>query len=145
MLYYRTAGLFLPGDIVRPGNWGRVVQLPGSAPHLFYRELVLEHLRLSEYPDRPSRLSCSYAFENCAFAVGWQRTFGDHVYPVTPEPGAITFRADMSLVDVPGRGSYAAAIERLRHYWQGQIADQTQVEILVAGGLIVAGPPVATS
>jgi hypothetical protein len=142
-LYYRTAGVFLPGDRVRPGNWGRVVQLGGSSHNLFFREEFLEHVRVTEFPGLPSRLTCAFAFEDSAFALNWPRNFGDHVYPVVAEPGASTFRADMSLVDVPGPATYAATIERARLYWQGHIAEQNKVEVLVDGALVVTGEPLA--
>ena len=142
-LFYRTASLYRGGDRIHPGNWGRVILATGGAHNLFLRECLFEHLRATEFPERPSRLSAAFAFENLAFAQNWNRgVLAERVYPVTAEPDVLTFRGDMSLLDFVAARSYVDTVDRIRRYWTGEILSPEQAEVLVAGDLIVGGDPI---
>jgi hypothetical protein len=93
--YYHSAPLLLePGAIIHPGNWGRILncytQQQGNA-WMLAREFVFESVRVSEYPNLPSRLSCAFAFETLDHANQYMSNFSpwNPLYEVElVEPGA---------------------------------------------------------
>jgi len=118
--YYRSGVWYELGEIVRPGNWGRVIRAYGSAHDLFFHEYVFETIREAEFVDRPSRMEAGFAFfeEQAARAVphsGWPL-----LYQVRPtEPTAPRFVTDMSWLD--GVRTFDDVIVHARGYWQGKL------------------------
>jgi hypothetical protein len=64
-----------PGSIIAPGNFGRLLRryphrpaVPNGtvfgSPWIIARELALELVRVERFPDRPSRMACSFALED---------------------------------------------------------------------------------
>src|SRR5262245_3495633 len=59
--YFHLAGPMLaPGSTIQPGNWGRVIRLTGWRHPEAIKEMALEQTRREFFPDRPSRLDCSF-------------------------------------------------------------------------------------
>jgi hypothetical protein len=48
------------GSIIRPGNWGRVVDMAGVQHPNWKREQVLERMRQVDFPHKPSRMSAVF-------------------------------------------------------------------------------------
>jgi hypothetical protein len=140
-LSYRTAGLYAVGDLIHPGNWGRVVMSVGPGHFVFFRESFFEHIRAAEFPQRPSRLTSAFAFTTATFAQGWvQRAAAELLYPVEiATPGAARFNADIGLFDAASARSYADALDSAHRYWNGEIDNPERVEVLVVGDLRIVG------
>src|SRR2546427_7334684 len=84
LYYHCTIGLLGPGDRIRPGNWGRVIQGIGPAHTLFFREYLWERVRRDEFPEKPSRMRAAFAFATHAAAQAYktqeQGKNMDHIY-----------------------------------------------------------------
>jgi hypothetical protein len=130
------------GDIIRAGNWGRIVRGYGTWHPQFLRESLFESLRSRAYAHLPSRLTCSFAYEDEDSA---QRGMLDGDVNVAPslyaveavDAEALQHVADHELVTVPGGLFDTAALEeRILTYWQGRRLSQFS-EVLVASDLRV--------
>src|SRR5690348_13381532 len=51
------------GSIIQPGNWGRIVKAHGWNHPAAFREAILENVRTSRIPEKPSRLECVFCFK----------------------------------------------------------------------------------
>lgn len=53
------------GSTILPGNWGRILKLytTNQANEPLYRETIVEQIRQSEFPHKPSRLDAIFALE----------------------------------------------------------------------------------
>ncbi len=59
--YFHLSGAMLvPGSIIMPGNWGRIIKALGWQHSLALREMALEQARLAYNPDLPSRLDAAF-------------------------------------------------------------------------------------
>ena len=72
--FHLTGATLDPGSVIRPGNWGRVVQLFGWKHTSALREMALEAARLAHFPDRPSRLACAFVCLNEVEGRAYQHT-----------------------------------------------------------------------
>lgn len=125
-----------PGDVVKPGTWGRAARRGGSARPW---EDLLEGIRAAEFPERPSRFSVAFAYEGVP--RDHPPDMGNHVNLVRRERNALAFRADMSWVGSSGLDpSSVEAATRARQYWSGSATPQPQWEWLIEGPLEVIGP-----
>lgn len=55
--YYCSRAYLESGDVIQPGNWGRVLQGFGAPHTQFFREALFEEVRVRVKPTAPSRLS----------------------------------------------------------------------------------------
>ena len=53
-----------PGSVIKSGNWGRIIRNLGWQHNQAFRESVFEDIRAKEFPEKPSRLDCSFFFSN---------------------------------------------------------------------------------
>ena len=63
-LYHSTHQKLNAGDIIQPGNWGKMIYKTGESHSCWNREIVLEKIRQKKYPDKPSRLNGCFACDN---------------------------------------------------------------------------------
>jgi hypothetical protein len=64
MPFYHCTHLDLEnGDIIQPGNWGRIIKQVGSSHPCWNREQVLEQVRLKFFSHKPSRLNATFCCE----------------------------------------------------------------------------------
>jgi hypothetical protein len=131
--------IYLDGELIPPGAWGRTVQGMGPSHAHYYREMVWEMVRRAEFADCPSRMKAAFAFEDLAHAMAFRRDRpGENVYAVTIEPGAITHRADMTWIDSAlERRSFDDVAASIRRYWSGDVRFPSVVEIVIEGNLRV--------
>lgn len=118
-LWHRSKALYKPGDLIQPGNWGRVVLGMGAGHNFYLREYVLEKIRAKEYPPLPSRLEATFAYVSQNAAL---RSFVDHgLYEVeVVDETAATHRADIDWVDsMPGCRKFDDLEDAARRYWDG--------------------------
>lgn len=87
------------GHIIEQGRWGRLLGEIGDAHEQFEREMMLERIRVSEFPEKPSRLTGSFAFGYLKHADQfqewrWNNGLKEHVYEVVPvDPQAAIHQA----------------------------------------------------
>ncbi|WNS41298.1 DUF2441 domain-containing protein [Paenibacillus sp. MMS20-IR301] len=105
------------------------------------REVIVEMVRLQEYPEYPSRLSCLYAARSYEDALKWKELFDSFHRKVLQivklrVTGAI-FEGDANLLPKEEGVPFARKIEQAREYWQGNINNGLP-ELLINGEIEVA-------
>lgn len=153
-MFHHSTEYYDVGETIPAGRWGRLLRGRGGRHGHFFRESLWEHIRATEFSDRPSRLACAYAYDNEQAAqhsrmAHAQETGGwvPSLYRVEPANGdAISHRADVALIDdLVAMTDTHVAVERIRAYWKGTSiggpvevlvgSDLRVVEVLDRGGL----------
>lgn len=139
--YFHVApNLLAIGSVILPGNWGRIIKLykpNNSNLILLYRETMLEHIRATEFPDKPSRLESLFLLPSLDEARRYQQgnaqsgviyevqvdanafdahygSYSFHLPPTLPIHGGGQL-ALPSVLDV--EGYYAGMPKIARSYW----------------------------
>lgn len=79
--YFHSAPLLLePGSIIKPGNWGRILNCYRQGNNLanawmLARELAFEAVRTAEFAALPSRLAAAFVFETLNDVNQYRRQF----------------------------------------------------------------------
>lgn len=122
-LYHSTRNTLQPGDIVEPGNFGRIIGELGEKHPLWEREQKLESFRKQRFSSKPSRLSATFYTDNIDTAVAYRdsRTPGDFIYEVVlVDPSANTHRACMHAIQAyPDKGWTEERV--FEGYWSGTL------------------------
>ncbi len=104
------------------------------------RETIVEMVRLEEYPNYPSRLSCLYATKSLEDALKWVDLFNSYnrqvLQLVKLRVDGKTFEGDASFLPKEDGISFAKKIEQAREYWQGNVISGLP-EMLVDGKIEV--------
>ena len=61
MLFHACSILLAPGTVILPGNYGRIIRKWGWNHVAAQREMMIERVRLHDYPQLVSRLDCCFA------------------------------------------------------------------------------------
>jgi hypothetical protein len=140
--YYATDLWYEPGDAVQPGSWGRAVLGAGTAHDWFAREMLVEHMRQQEFPEKASRLTSLMVSDNLDQARRWLDNSRFHVYQLEAEATSTVVdvgwlnRATVNHL-VQGASvahSLAEAQQCIRSYWNGAVCpDGTPMEHIVPG------------
>lgn len=126
-IYFHCALLPLaPGSIICPGNWGRIIRLyranDQGTYQIAFRERVLEDVRQTHFPDKPSRLASCFVL----FTFTDAQFFRDNlqrlsiIYEVEPvlDPHITPHEGDYSLVGAVGAACYFDEQKKLAmSYW----------------------------
>jgi Protein of unknown function (DUF2441) len=100
------------------------------------REVIVEMVRLQEYPDYPSRLSCLYAAKNYEDALKWKQIFDSYnrrvLQIVKLRVTGNYFEGDGNLLPKDDGVSFAKKIEQAREYWMGNVKNELP-ELLING------------
>jgi hypothetical protein len=135
------------GDVIPPGRFGRASIAGGAAGNwYFFRECLIEHIRVSQTLGAVSRLSCAFAFESHQVATICAAASKQPCYEVVPvDPSAPISRHDMAWINWIGNPGTQPdnVIEAIRRYWTGapiEPGDEpNQWEWLSSSGLRVIG------
>lgn len=104
------------------------------------REVIVEMVRLQEYPDYPSRLSCLYAAKSYDHALKWKELFDSYnrnvLQIVKLRVIGNSFLGDGSLLPKEDGVPFSRKIEQAREYWQGKLITDLP-ELLVYGKIEV--------
>ena len=137
------------GNVVRPGNWGRIVRKKGKTHPYWEAEPVFERIRQEQFNHLPSRLNSAYGCPTQAqleffVRVGLRNNVRAHyLYAVEKiEPDAPQHIADYSLLTINAPGETLEG--QAERYWQGgfryEIADNPGMiceEIITSSPLII--------
>lgn len=104
------------------------------------REVILEMVRLQEYPDYPSRLSCLYAAKNYGDALKWKGIFDSFnrkvLQIVKLRVNGSSFEGDGNLLPKEDGVPFARKIDQARKYWLGNVTNDLP-ELLINGKIEV--------
>lgn len=104
------------------------------------RETITEMVRLQEYPEYPSRLSCLYATKSYEQALKWKEVFDSYnrnvLQIVKLHVNGSCFEGDGNLLPKEDGAPFSKKIEQARAYWKGH-NNNNLPELLVNGHIKV--------
>lgn len=104
------------------------------------REVIVEMVRLQEFPDYPSRLSCLYAARTYEDALKWKELFESFhrrvMQIVKLRFDGNFFEGDANLLPKEDGIPFSRKIEQAREYWKGNVSNELP-EILINGKIEV--------
>ncbi|MFD3450117.1 DUF2441 domain-containing protein [Microbacteriaceae bacterium 4G12] len=104
------------------------------------RETIVEMVRLQEYPEYPSRLSCLYAAKSYEDALKWKEVFDSYnrkvLQIVKLRVIGNSFEGDGNLLPKEDGIPFAKKIEQAREYWKGNVTNELP-ELLINGKIEV--------
>ncbi|NGM83474.1 DUF2441 domain-containing protein [Paenibacillus sp. 7124] len=105
------------------------------------REVIVEMVRLQEYPEYPSRLSCLYAAKSYEDALKWKDVFQSYnrkvLQIVKLRVIGNSFEGDGNLLPKEDGAPFSRKIEQARAYWKGNEKNELP-ELLINGQIEVA-------
>ncbi|MDR6879631.1 DUF2441 domain-containing protein [Bacillus sp. 3255] len=104
------------------------------------REVIVEMVRLQEFPEYPSRLSCLYAAKSYEDALIWKDLFVSYhrkvLQIVKIRVIGNSFEGDGNLLPKEDGIPFSRKIEQAREYWKGNINNEFP-ELLINGTMEV--------
>ncbi|PEI95794.1 hypothetical protein CN679_03535 [Bacillus pseudomycoides] len=104
------------------------------------REVIVEMVRLQEYPEYPSRLSCLYAAKSYEDALKWKELFDSFnrkvLQIVKLRVIGNSFEGDGNLLPKEDGVPFSRKIEQAREYWKGNVKNELP-ELLINGKIEV--------
>ncbi|MGH0429437.1 DUF2441 domain-containing protein [Bacillus hominis] len=104
------------------------------------REVIVEMVRLQEYPEYPSRLSCLYAAKSYEDALKWKELFDSYnrqvLQIVKLRVIGNSFEGDGNLLPKEDGVPFSQKIEQARGYWKGNVKNELP-ELLINGKIEV--------
>lgn len=104
------------------------------------REVIVEMVRLQEYPEYPSRMSCLYATKNYEDLSKWKALFDSYnrkvLQIVKLRVIGNSFEGDGNLLPKEDGVPFSQKIEQARQYWQGNVKNELP-ELLIDGKIEV--------
>ncbi|PEB50506.1 hypothetical protein CON65_19375 [Bacillus pseudomycoides] len=104
------------------------------------REVIVEMVRLQEYPEYPSRLSCLYAVKSYEDALKWKELFDSYnrkvLQIVKLRVIGNSFEGDGTLLPKEDGVPFSQKIEQAREYWKGNVKNELP-ELLINGKIEV--------
>jgi hypothetical protein len=140
-LYNILRNNHLEGRIVLDGEDAQVALGYTDITGRAIREVILEMVRLQEFSERPSRLSCLYAARNIEEALRWKQIFESYnrnvlqIVKVTFDGNY--FEGDGDLLPRLSGEPVSAKIQQAQAYWRGT-TEHALPEVLIDGRIEVA-------
>ena len=104
------------------------------------REVIVEMVRLQEFPEYPSRLSCLYAAKSYEDALKWKELFESYnrkvLQIVKLRVVGDYFEGDGNLLPKEDGVPFSRKIEQAREYWKGNVKNELP-EVLINGKIEV--------
>ncbi|ALQ67991.1 DUF2441 domain-containing protein [Bacillus thuringiensis] len=104
------------------------------------RETIVEMVRLQEYPDYPSRLSCLYAAKSYEDTLKWKALFDSYnrevLQIVKLRVIGSSFEGDGNLLPKEDAIPFSQKMEQAREYWKGNMNNELP-ELLINGEIEV--------
>ncbi|MEK4737552.1 MULTISPECIES: DUF2441 domain-containing protein [Bacillus] len=104
------------------------------------RETIVEMVRLQEFPEYPSRLSCLYAAKSYEDALKWKALFDSYnrnvLQIVKLRVIGSSFEGDGNLLPKEDGIPFAQKMEQAREYWKGNVRNELP-ELLINGRIEV--------
>lgn len=145
--YHIHKDLFNPGDLIENGSMGSILETYTNFPNVkniqsiwrLYQEQTFELIRVSSFPEKPSRLRSIFLFsslEECDTFIVKENRYNDRIYQVEIQNKEKSIHiGSMKLYErIPvGRPVMPALIDQAIQYWEGinNIDSKFEPEILV--------------
>ncbi len=104
------------------------------------REVIVEMVRLQDYPEYPSRLSCLYAAKSYEDALKWKDLFDSYnrkvLQIVKLRVLGNYFEGDGNLLPKEDGAPFSRKIEQAKEYWKGNVISELP-EVLINGNIEV--------
>lgn len=104
------------------------------------REVIVEMVRLQEFPEYPSRISCLYATKSYEDVLKWKELFDSYnrkvLQIVKLRVNGNSFEGDGNLLPKEDGVPFSQKIEQAREYWQGNVKNVLP-ELLIDGKIEV--------
>lgn len=104
------------------------------------REVIVEMVRLQEYPEYPSRMSCLYATKDYEDVLKWKEVFDSYnrkvLQIVKLRVIGNSFEGDGNLLPKNDAAPFSRKIDQAREYWLGNVKNELP-EILIDGKIEV--------
>lgn len=104
------------------------------------REVIVEMVRLQDFPEYPSRMSCLYASKNYEDALKWKEVFDSYnrkvLQIVKLRVNGNSFEGDGKLLPKEDGIPFSQKIDQAREYWEG-IGNKELSELLIDGHIEV--------
>ncbi|PFZ11968.1 hypothetical protein COL63_14440 [Bacillus pseudomycoides] len=104
------------------------------------REVIVEMVRLQEYPEYPSRLSCLYAAKSYEDALKWKGLFDSYnrkvLQIVKLRVIGNSFEGDGNLLPKEDGVPFSRKVEQAKEYWKGNVKNELP-ELLINGKIEV--------
>ncbi|MCW1242152.1 DUF2441 domain-containing protein [Bacillus pretiosus] len=104
------------------------------------RKTIVEMVRLQEFPEYPSRLSCLYAAKSYEDALKWKALFDSYnrevLQIVKLRVIGNCFEGDGNLLPKEDGIPFSQKIEQAREYWKGNVSNELP-ELLINGKIEV--------
>ncbi|REB11652.1 DUF2441 domain-containing protein [Sporosarcina sp. BI001-red] len=104
------------------------------------REVIAEMVRLQEYPEYPSRLSCLYAAKSYEDSLKWKELFDSYnrkvLQIVKLRVVGNYFEGDGDLLPKNDGVAFVRKIEQAKEYWKGDVKSELP-EMLINGKIEV--------
>jgi len=104
------------------------------------RETIVEMVRVQEFPQYPSRLSCLYAAKSYEDALKWKALFESFnrtvLQIVKLRVDGETFLGDGNMLPKEDGAPFSQKIEQAREYWKGNVESELP-EVLINGKIEV--------
>ncbi|AZJ20492.1 MULTISPECIES: DUF2441 domain-containing protein [Bacillus] len=104
------------------------------------RETIVEMVRLQEFPEYPSRLSCLYAAKSYEDTLKWKALFDSYnrevLQIVKLRVIGNCFEGDGNLLPKEDGIPFSQKIEQAREYWKGNVSNELP-ELLINGKIEV--------
>ena len=104
------------------------------------REVIVEMVRLQDFPEYPSRMSCLYASKNHEDALKWKEVFDSYnrkvLQIVKLRVNGNSFEGDGKLLPKEDGIPFSQKIDQAREYWEGN-GNKELSELLIDGHIEV--------
>jgi len=104
------------------------------------REMIVEMVRLQEYPEYPSRMSCLYATKDYKDVLKWKELFYSYnrkvLQIVKLRVIGNSFEGNGNLLPKNDAAPFSRKIDQAREYWLGNVKNELP-EILIDGKIEV--------
>jgi hypothetical protein len=145
-LYHANRLDLKTGELIHPGNYGRIIQQTGPSHLHWHRETILEKIRLQLFPEKPCRLNATFCCDSLQTAQCYkssQHRSEDFLYEVElVDPAAPLHKGDFNAVQPMPRRSetmHEIAFKYWRYFLKTNVAEWPGVEC----SEIVSAVPIA--
>jgi hypothetical protein len=129
--FFHVAPILLgPGSVILPGNWGRILRTYLQANDVLFREHVLEEVRKSKYPEKPSRFSAIFLLETMEEALWFKNNLANTslVYEVEAETkDAVIHRGNYTKVGPVKQPMLDSMPKYAEEYWSSVPTERIEV------------------
>lgn len=148
-VFHCSGLLYRTGDVIQPGNWGRVIEGHGSAHNLHMREATFEAVRQTVAPNQASRLRSLFAFEELTAAQQYATEVGLRWIYLLELPTVATsasHRGSLGVFDgLNACFGIDTTLELMRKYWRGEDLGGATEILSESSGLVLNGSSTADS